>query len=1431
MVEINNLTYRRKFISARVLAVINRLKTAGGAKGKLNGLYMSMRTLKVEKVNTGRGPRRRINFRLCLLLSLLCVATLLCAIRLPRAEAAFGVNGQPVLRVAELTLANYDSSDEKSAVFNSASLAAFYKALTGGKENATLRDVKNLVTGNAVDYGYAVKNKIAKYYTSKDFYGLNGSKNIVVEFGGQEWYASFLTTDLNGNVIVTLWLTEPLKKDGAAITTSYGWGIEEHEFPASYLSGYLSCAYSTSLIRVKTLNGGDEEGGDAYYAWSDAGGDKFVSALTGRVSATERKNNALAKFTLGNAALAGTDNANKSLIGYITRPCDVEYTYCLDYPYASGADVAAAKSYLLNDALTRNESGDPVNKLSTNYSDGAHAGYWKNGFLREYANGADNRYNDWAKDYVWLPTLAETGSFGDNIGSGTGSASGLWDTGSGGLSNQVKFGDAVSGYSAPEVLPADTVGADYVYLRGGGCESAADNFFLTQNGRGFRAFGGARLGVRPALHLNLTAADDASFTKLAVPSGVVETEYNGDVAGQSLNTLTSNLPLWYNAEMYKNSGIISVSYAKAGATGKLRVTDAGAYVATVTINSNAYVWADNAANPKKERVFTFKIKKKELEVEFETADGLPAAKLKDPTQVYSRDMSGGQPKFTLATKYSKDGAPSGATYASPDDAGCWYAHAFISECNYTVSGAGYPFTITKTALKYPTVANPDGLSYEYTGTQRRIDINGYDPASMSCTPPTGATLAFDDATGVLTVGVKNAGEYTIEFGLKNGVLHEWEEESPIKATITPKAVQIEPDGGNKTSFERIEAVKELTFNVPTALCVGDTSLKLVAVCLRNGVAQAPAPRVVCASGGTYKVTLPSYSRGSYSLTVGVADGENYVGSSQTFEFEIVGHGIDVGYNDIIWKINGESFSVADENDAAEIEYTGKPLTLVVDYGASEFAANLEITGAIGGDWTTAIDRGEYVATVRICSTNAELVFDREYSLKIRIIAKPLEYAWTEKETTIAGTTFAMPVIEFADGKDHSGLYEYYYVADGDGGREMTLEELETYVAEHSAGTAAVTGKAYVRDADDGDGFAIAAGYKAFTTGKPKTALAVRFTGVNGEYGKVDFDFSASANGADERGKTSVAVTGDKLEGEKVFDGDEAELKEFISGLGAGSYTVKVSVKEESDGEYALTGETQTTLKIAKRKLPLPTMKKVVYTGEEIYFKDCIAGFDGNSMEILTGDGYAVCGREWREEGYTSGIALKDGDNYEFEGEETSVRVYVWKVNKYLITNAMWEKGGKDGASLRLPEFATAMLADGERLSLAYMYYADEDGEAIEDVNFVGGKTYFVKAVLSGSAAANFEFENGTTKNGVATSAKTSYTVPQAASDDESNPAVIIGVLAALLLLLALIIFSIKRRRAGYYDDSDYDYYYDYDDEDEDEYEDDDEDYYDNYYYD
>ncbi|MDE6075496.1 MAG: hypothetical protein K2G26_03570, partial [Clostridia bacterium] len=424
--------------------------------------------------------------------------------------------------------------------------------------------------------------------------------------------------------------------------------------------------------------------------------------------------------------------------------------------------------------------------------------------------------------------------------------------------------------------------------------------------------------------------------------------------------------------------------------------------------------------------------------------------------------------------------------------------------------------------------------------------------------------------------------------------------------------------------------------------------------------------------GQSATNVKTTDNGIYTLTVaiGAIDENTVFDDVFTLQFKIVPKVLD--FSNTVWQWQyadgGEEWKPLTDGSMPSFDNKAVAVRVSPDYMLSlGLAANdYGITYSHNGNLT---EKGDKASTATITITNGNYVTDEggdyiEISKDWKITAKSLSYSWDEKGQTVAGPddrSFEIPAIVFADGNDYSDYYEYYFTVDDVDG-EMTREELEAYLTANWSDTTTVRGRVYVRmKTDASDEFAINSGYRSFTTGTPKTSLGVAVTGSGAEYGKVDFAISVLRGTADESRRTSVTVSGGALTEAQTFDGDDTELVKFINKLGAGSYTVTVSLKTGNEDSYVLSRR-EFGFEILKCSVQVPTVREIVFTGETINLIDYLEGFDPALMKLIgaaEGENGIVSGRDYRKSGYFTTIALIDGANYQFvkaaESEAESVK--------------------------------------------------------------------------------------------------------------------------------------------------------------------------------
>ena len=328
--------------------------------------------------------------------------------------------------------------------FNEDNLKKLYKALTG---TGTFASVQSAASGNKTSADFRMQNV--------------GSNNVSVWFGGKKWDAVYLTKATNGDVILDLWQSaDNINKQKVGFLD---WDAERTDVNDTYPANM----YSTSKLRVETLN---------------AGGYCLTSKDKLGTKQEQDSNNQYARFTMSTVA--------NSLTKYIATPAEVGYQEH-EFDGNTAADIgnqvykSETKYYLPNDAY-----GTP--------SDG---GVWFDADYGNLYNSKDGsrvdeaKYGAWKDDYLWIPSITEAGC------SATGT--GLWKTDFSLRSSAGTQGTDWtwfrSGYSSDEKY-SNTDYYFFVFVIGVLDEdnNHADWSNLTSTDPNF---------VRPALHLNLTAAN------------------------------------------------------------------------------------------------------------------------------------------------------------------------------------------------------------------------------------------------------------------------------------------------------------------------------------------------------------------------------------------------------------------------------------------------------------------------------------------------------------------------------------------------------------------------------------------------------------------------------------------------------------------------------------------------------------------------------------------------------------------------------------------------------------------------------------------------------------------------------------------------------------------------------------------------------------
>ncbi len=462
--------------------------------------------------------------------------------------------GSAPASIGSLTFSNY-ATREDGGVINAAVLDKLYGAILGadtGTYTDTLNKVKTSTSktiGSGTISGVDASENVQPH--SINFNEIAGGNPITLELGGYKWNIVYLTTNTNanssnggnaGDLIATLWMAE---NDAAVGNKPWSFGGTSH---TATNQTYAANEYGPSRIRIETLNNGIINNENTQYANS------YTAQTT--VNAANRTQNPYAKFTMSNAALASTNAKNSSLIEFLATPSQVEYQRVENWVWSYNG---TGTSYLCpNEAWGKGTDGVTGPNTSLTHTKGGK-GWYVNGSTNMNQVVDNTRYYEWKDDYLWLPSLTETGYYNNDKDLGTS----LW-----GIPN----GNAIlksSGIS---------------WLRSGNTSNAANALYLAATGARYGATSSTAYAVRPALHLNLTKAQAASKYEISLGNSI-SAEYDGNAKGIEDES-------WFNS--VKDS--VTVEYYDADTKAKLdsAPVNVGSYEAVLTIKDgvNNIIWTD-----------------------------------------------------------------------------------------------------------------------------------------------------------------------------------------------------------------------------------------------------------------------------------------------------------------------------------------------------------------------------------------------------------------------------------------------------------------------------------------------------------------------------------------------------------------------------------------------------------------------------------------------------------------------------------------------------------------------------------------------------------------------------------------------------------------------------------------------------------------------
>ncbi len=300
----------------------------------------------------------------------------------------------------------------------------------------------------------------------------SAGNSIVVRLGGLDWIVTYVSNDVNGDLIATLWLTNNHQDAWSGKNQNLGdhYGIANgglysdwsDDWYNSSLGSYPSNMYGTSYIRVETLNNPTNR--------------KYATSTSGLSSEkTQSTDHIFSLYTV----------ASKGLTQYLATPSQMPWMINMQNP-ANRNEVA----YWLN-----NESITTENLYGYEASSG-----WHSTSSTSYNYTAFTGYKNWQYDYLWLPSMAEMG-YNDGY-------DGLWETS---VEERMTYNGSSTSFSTSYIGSTQSNGSGtasvYTWGRSAYRKDAYSSSYLYPSGSSYgNSYVYNSQAVRPSLLISLNSA-------------------------------------------------------------------------------------------------------------------------------------------------------------------------------------------------------------------------------------------------------------------------------------------------------------------------------------------------------------------------------------------------------------------------------------------------------------------------------------------------------------------------------------------------------------------------------------------------------------------------------------------------------------------------------------------------------------------------------------------------------------------------------------------------------------------------------------------------------------------------------------------------------------------------------------------------------------
>ena len=996
---------------------------------------------------------------------------------------------------------------------------------------------------------------------------MNAGKDIVVEIDKKIWTVTDLRKLDDGRVIATMWL--------ATSAETIEWNSWYAESPTD---PYPSNMYSTSLIRAQSLN----SGGCGYVATQGA------TTLTQIAQSADHQ---YAKFTMDEVKTdASSPSRNLSLTNYIVQPKDVAYQ-----------ETETIRTYNSTFKTCPNEAwGTPdlesYNTTNMNYS--------KKSF-----------YAEWSSDYLWLPSLAETGYS---------TYTGIWN-----LSDNQRSNGENSWLRSADYSCAYSVSA------------------LSTYGENYHLYANYTNAVRPAFHLDLTAVAGNATNPVAVPSlgsnaADQSKEYTGSNVTFALQNFDSTkMQATVTGKDPAGNAIDATTFAFDAASGQIQAKFAGTYTAEITLSKpDEYYWSDKTGGSGK-RTITFTIKPKQLTVSLTNTV---------PSNAWSWTVGDDyDATLTVSGIASGDTVKLTATYTSDKAGGAKQDIAAVQNGAQTVA------TIDLSAI-------PVG-SYELTAA---LDKVAADNDNINYSISNGLTTA--NIPKKFTVTAKSVTDDDLK-GLSWLYTAKDQEGNKIAGGADDSAL---PQGNKigyalyKTATGSAAVVYEMSIDKSKFPKDGDGNALIAIDELNTSYTGGYVDR----SGSTVGVYTTKV------LLKTLSDDYLFPGSQKTYEatlqWEIVKGTLDL--SGIKWEYVKAGSSAATEYTEA-IEYNdGKNITVRVKADSLPLGITLNEQPSYVGNVKKEV--GTYTAKTSSWAydtNNFDAPNTTELQLQWEIKCKSIPIQWKGvAKKNDHGKTYILQQI-----RDDAGLYADYieYKYYDEEGNELTLEQLNAIDVGTNVYTFTV--EAYLNDAGkknytlqtaDGSNPKV-----EFSVGDGKELATASFAGD----GNVEYDGNAkyTANEITLKIESGGVVGKDDYTIAYYKGNDLTDMSNNVlldgAPTDAGDYVIVITLFNGAEDSYVLDSEAY-AVHIAPKAIALPTVKEVTFNGAKYSLSDLLSGYDA---QIMTLDGELVATNAGT---YRATVELTNS-NYAWatDGDALAAeQALVWAISKVQIEERWSNASGK-----------------------------------------------------------------------------------------------------------------------------------------------------------